>query len=217
MASPGSSQPPASAVVSQLTVANAFALLGAYIAYSVLHQFIYYRFLHSLAQFDGPFWGSFTRLWIAYHNIKEDECAVYTKLHKKYGTLRMRCSLIHFIPYRTNKGENTRLIFISNQSGPVIRITPTQLLVSDATRLPDIYHRQANKSKHYITGSFGKIESVFNMQDWRQHAYHRKLIAGPVCKFQPAQTHPCSVSVYRPQCVVPATARQYNPIAKDYA
>ena len=59
------------------------------------------------------------------------------------------------------------------------------LLVSDATRLPDIYHRQANKSKHYITGSFGKAESVFNMQDWKQHAYHRKLIAGPVCNSAP--------------------------------
>ncbi|PQE08820.1 flavonoid 3, 5 -hydroxylase protein [Rutstroemia sp. NJR-2017a WRK4] len=53
------------------------------------------------------------------------------------------------------------------------------LLVSDATKLPDIYHRQANKSKHYITGSFGKTESVFNMQEHRTHARFRKLIAGP--------------------------------------
>ena len=53
------------------------------------------------------------------------------------------------------------------------------LLVSDATKLPDIYHRQANKSKHYITGSFGKTESLFNMQDWRTHAHFRKIAAGP--------------------------------------
>jgi hypothetical protein len=53
------------------------------------------------------------------------------------------------------------------------------LLVSDATKLPDIYHRQANKSKHYITGSFGKTESVFNMQEHKSHARFRKLIAGP--------------------------------------
>ncbi|KAI9706480.1 MAG: hypothetical protein M1836_003486 [Candelina mexicana] len=63
--------------------------------------------------------------------------------------------------------------------GPVIRVTPTLLLVSDATKLPTIYHRQANKSKHYITGSFGKNESVFNMQDHFTHASFRKLIAGP--------------------------------------
>ena len=64
--------------------------------------------------------------------------------------------------------------------GPVMRIAPTMLCVNDASKLPVIYHRQADKSKHYITGSFGKTEMLFNMQDWKQHAYHRKLIAGPV-------------------------------------
>lgn len=63
--------------------------------------------------------------------------------------------------------------------GPVIRITPTLLLVSDATKLPDVYHRQANKTQHYITGSFGSTESLFNMQDWRTHAKFRKVAAGP--------------------------------------
>ena len=64
--------------------------------------------------------------------------------------------------------------------GPIMRISPTLLAVSDSTKLPDIYHRYADKSKHYITGSFGKTEMVFNMQSWKEHAYHRKLIAGPV-------------------------------------
>lgn len=52
------------------------------------------------------------------------------------------------------------------------------LLVSDATKLPEIYHRNANKSQHYITGSFGKSESLFNMQDHKQHSYFRKIAAG---------------------------------------
>lgn len=56
------------------------------------------------------------------------------------------------------------------------------LLVSDATKLPDVYGRRADKSRHYITGSFGKAESLFNMQDHRQHAYFRKIAAGP-CEF----------------------------------
>ena len=54
------------------------------------------------------------------------------------------------------------------------------LLISDSTRLPDIYHRQADKSKHYISGSLGSMETIFNMQSWQQHAHYRKLIAGPV-------------------------------------
>lgn len=83
-----------SALLSGLTVGNAFLLLFAYTGYCVLYQVINYRFFHPLAKFPGPFWGSVTRLWIAYHNIKEDECAVFTELTKKYGvwgipTLRM--------------------------------------------------------------------------------------------------------------------------------
>lgn len=53
------------------------------------------------------------------------------------------------------------------------------LLVSDATKLPDIYSRNANKSKHYITGSFGETESLFNMQDHKVHAHFRKMAAAP--------------------------------------
>jgi len=68
---------------------------------------------------------------------------------------------------------------LHRKHGPVIRITPTLLLVSDATKLPEIYSRNANKSNHYITGSFGKTESLFNMRDHRQHAHFRKIAAGP--------------------------------------
>lgn len=53
------------------------------------------------------------------------------------------------------------------------------LLVSDATKLPVIYNRNASKSKHYITGSFGKDESLFNMQDAKVHSKFRKVAAGP--------------------------------------
>lgn len=63
--------------------------------------------------------------------------------------------------------------------GPVIRITPTMLLVSDATKLPLIYHRSADKSSHYISGSLGKTESIFNMQPHAMHAKYRKLAAAP--------------------------------------
>lgn len=66
-------------------------------------------------------------------------------------------------------------------AGPVVRITPTLLLVSDPTKLPDIYHRNADKTGHYITGSFGETESLFNIRSHKTHAAFRKHIAGPVC------------------------------------
>jgi cytochrome P450 len=75
-------------------------------------------------------------------------------------------------PIRQTKQLNT-------PTGPVLRITLTLLLVSDSRKLPEIYHSQANKSDHYVSGAFGKSESVFNMKEHKMHARFRKLIPGP--------------------------------------
>lgn len=61
-----------------------------------------------------------------------------------------------------------------------MRITPTMLLVNDPKKLPEIYHRHADKTSHYITGSFGESESLFNMRGHKTHAMFRKHVAGPV-------------------------------------
>ncbi|KAH8661686.1 cytochrome P450 [Tricladium varicosporioides] len=63
--------------------------------------------------------------------------------------------------------------------GPVLRITPTLLLVSDTKKLPIIYHRAANKTNHYVTGSFGIVESLFNIKEHKAHAKLRRIAAGP--------------------------------------
>lgn len=130
-----------------LTPLNILVAAISALILSFLYQIVYYRFFHPLRHFPGPFWASVTRLWIAYHNIKADECELELALHRQYG--------------------------------PVLRITPTLLLVSDATKLPEIYNRQANKSNHYITGSFGEQESLFNMKEHKVHAHFRKIAAGP--------------------------------------
>ncbi|KAK3709860.1 hypothetical protein LTR37_010690 [Vermiconidia calcicola] len=134
-------------LLSFLTIRNLSFLILAYFIFSWLEQIIRYRFFSPIRNFPGPFWASVTRLWIAYHNLKEDECETELALHKKYG--------------------------------PILRITPTMLLISSATLLPSVYARNANKSKYYVTGSFGKTESLFNMQDNKVHAHYRKIAAGP--------------------------------------
>lgn len=63
--------------------------------------------------------------------------------------------------------------------GPVIRITPNMLLVSDARKLPDIYHFKSDKSSYYITGSFGETETILNIRSHKAHARLRKFVAGP--------------------------------------
>lgn len=72
-------------VLSFLTVRNIFLLLVAYVTLSWVEQIVRYRFFSPLRHFPGPFWASVTRLWIAYHNIKEDECETELALHKKHG------------------------------------------------------------------------------------------------------------------------------------
>lgn len=63
----------------------------------------------------------------------------------------------------------------------MIRITPTMLLVSDATKIPLIYHRRADKTKFYtaFSASFGKAEGVQHKKLHREHAGLRKIVAGP--------------------------------------
>ncbi|KAE8165445.1 cytochrome P450 [Aspergillus tamarii] len=134
-------------LVSMFSVTHVILALGAYVVLRFAYQIVYYRFFHPLSVFPGPFWGSVTRLWIAWHNLRETEVATVYALTKRYG--------------------------------PVVRITPTLLLVSDPTKLPDIYHRNADKTGHYITGSFGETESLFNIRSHKTHAAFRKHIAGP--------------------------------------
>ena len=160
------------------------ALLGlAYIVFCFVSQILRYRFFHPLAQFPGSFWGSVTRLWITYHNVKADECTVFRELHKKHGKQSYLPTESPFSSLRRIRNATVRRPLTRGSSpsslGPVIRITPTMLLVSDATKLPVIYSRNADKSKHYITGSFGKDESLFNMQPTSVHARYRKIAASP--------------------------------------
>lgn len=55
------------------------------VSVKILYQFAYYRYFHPLSIFPGPFLGSFTRLWIAYHNYRSTELELEYALHKKYG------------------------------------------------------------------------------------------------------------------------------------
>lgn len=85
-----------------------------------------------------------------------------------------------WIAYHNIQRDECELeLALHKKHGSVLRVTPTLLLVSDATKLPEVYNRQANKSDHYVTGSFGEQESLFNMKEHKVHAHYRKIAAGP--------------------------------------
>jgi hypothetical protein len=102
-----SNQSSGSTALSYLGIRNLVLAVFGYFVARVVYQIVYYRYFHPLSKFPGPFWGSVTRLWIAwvldilepyilhgnykltvmyrYHNLKEDEPMVCMELHKKYG------------------------------------------------------------------------------------------------------------------------------------
>lgn len=51
------------------------------------------------------------------------------------------------------------------------------VLVNDATKLPVIYHRYADKTDSYTTGGFGRTAAILNMLDSTTHAHFRKITA----------------------------------------
>lgn len=72
-------------ILSLVTVTNVVLGLIAYVALKFGYQIIYYRFFHPLSKFPGPFWGSVTRLWIAWHNLQETEVPTVYELTKEHG------------------------------------------------------------------------------------------------------------------------------------
>ncbi|KAJ5714376.1 cytochrome P450 [Penicillium malachiteum] len=133
-------------LLSKINATNFILLIFAYIGLRSIYQVIHYRFFHPLSGFPGPFWASVTRLWIAWHNVRDTELPILYALKKKYG--------------------------------PVVRITPTLLLFNDPLKLPEFYHRSADKTEFYTTGTFGDPEAMFNIRPHKEHAALRKHIAG---------------------------------------
>lgn len=79
-------------LASKVTVPTLILALVGYWVLRVAYQIVYYRFFHPLSVFPGPFWGSVTRLWIAWHNIRETELPAVIALTKKYGRLPHYCN-----------------------------------------------------------------------------------------------------------------------------
>lgn len=77
------------ALLFQVTMAKVILGLVVYIVLRFLYQIVYYRFFHPLSAFPGPFWGSVTRLWIAWHNLQETEVPTVHALAKEYGMIKI--------------------------------------------------------------------------------------------------------------------------------
>jgi hypothetical protein len=69
------------------------------------------------------------------------------------------------------------MLILLHLTGPIVRISPTMLLVASASDLPTIYHRNANKSPFYISLQLSSATSVFHSLSHTENVYLRKLVA----------------------------------------
>ncbi|KAL3462800.1 putative P450 monooxygenase [Aspergillus heterothallicus] len=62
--------------------------------------------------------------------------------------------------------------------GPVIRVSPTMLLLAEADALPAVYHRRDIKGRYYLPGVFKTPNGIVMRHPGEQSA-HRRLVAAP--------------------------------------
>lgn len=132
----------------------------------IIWRIMHYRYFHPLRHYPGPWLASVTRIWLAWHHFWGTELHTQWALIKKYGMFRSKHS------FRSTKRDQLSI------QGPVIRITPTMLLVADSRAMPTIFHRRDTKSRFYLQGYVGKSNSIL-LRDPGPHATHRRLIGAP--------------------------------------
>lgn len=98
---------------------------------------IYARFFHPYSNIPGPFLASVSRTWIAIHALKGDLEYVQRELHKRYGLSSVDSSICKTVPQE-------RLL---TSPGPIIRIAPNEVSISDTNAIKVIYAANGDFTK----------------------------------------------------------------------
>jgi hypothetical protein len=140
------------------------SILLSFFALSILHLLtltIYRLYLHPLSKFPGPRLAALTNWYEFYYDV-------------------------------LLQGQFTAHIQQLHQThGPIIRITPTELHISDPAYFDTLYSRSGRRNKyHYFANRFGGASDSFSTVDHERHRVRRKAIspffsAGRIADFQP--------------------------------
>lgn len=130
-----------------LTMNHVFLALIFLPVYEVL-WILYCRFLHPLSDIPGPFFASFSRLWLAFSVIGGRAEYTQRELHKRYG--------------------------------PLVRIAPNEVAVSDPSAVKVIYNIKSGFTKtDFYPPQAPKISphgDRFSQLDELKHAQRRKYV-----------------------------------------
>lgn len=135
------------ACYSSLTLKNLALFSLSLIVLQSIYQVVYYRFFHPLARFPGPFWGSITRLWTAYHSLMKREHMACGEQCRKHGTLStstqgslqgVRCEESSIATYITSRAYCSHH---TNNAGGQPQLSFTCHLQSTCRQGQDVHHR----------------------------------------------------------------------------
>lgn len=120
-----------------------------------------------LRRYPGPLLARLSDVWLAWHCAHGSINRAVLAAHRTYGV----CSLTHS-SYPHPRSTSTR-------TGPVVRISPTQISVADVSALQLIYGHGsgAPKSESYDAFSGLGIPSIFTTRSREEHTRKRKSLA----------------------------------------
>ena len=145
-------------------ITNPTHILLSFFTLSILYLLtltIHRLYLHPLSKFPGPRLAALTNWYEFYYDVL---------LQGQFTAHIQQLHKIH---------------------GPIIRITPTELHISDPAYFDTLYSRSGRRNKyHYFANRFGGASDSFSTVDHELHRMRRKAIspffsAGRIADFQP--------------------------------
>lgn len=134
-----------------------------------------------ISRVPGPWFSKWTDLVLTYHWLKGTRCQYVHSLHRRYGESHPRrppvsLSLSPKACLEAHDAPSTGL------SGPIVRLAPNEVEVSDVDAVKAIYttketFRKADWYKNFTTIG---VETIFNTSDPVFYKRHRRFLAGPM-------------------------------------
>ena len=145
------------------------AVLGLVIVCSFILPLVYNRFFHPLRKFPGPFWGSLMDAYHTYLMWRKSSHTEQLALHKTHG--QFSCC------YPPTRRCTSKLITLT---GPVVRLTPNLLSISDPSMILELYQSHTDKTSFYCPGIMGENPPLLQIQEEKAHSVRLKTLAPSV-------------------------------------
>lgn len=159
---------------------QALSFIAAFLYVAYLASLLAYRLVLSpLAKYPGPKIAAASNWYEFYYDVvKQGNFTAHIQtLHDKYGMFTPPKTTSHDHSVSVSKFCDIEPIRVA--TGPIVRITPTELHIRDPDYYDVLYTRGSGRRNKYayFAGGFGFASDTFNTEDHDHHRMRRKAIA----------------------------------------